>query len=124
VHVAAWVDDLIFIMKTPEHGECAGFEGGCPVCQEYHDRALDVQRLWQDKARRLNIPLSEKGHVVGQAGAVSRWRSVVRPERVAGHWLIRPASGAARAAVGAAGASLQVLDSDTGLPPRLGRPAP
>ena len=60
----------------------------------------------------------------GQAGAVSRWRSVVQPERVAGHWLIRPASGAAWAAVGAAGASLQVLDSDTGLPPRLGRPAP
>jgi hypothetical protein len=29
VHVAAWVDDLIFIMSTPEHGKCDGFEGGC-----------------------------------------------------------------------------------------------
>ena len=89
VHVAAWVDDLIFIMKTPEHGECAGFEGGCPVCQEYHDRALDVQRLWQDKARRLNIPLSEKGHVVGQAGAYTgvgidthRGRFLMLPEKL------------------------------------------
>jgi hypothetical protein len=24
VHVASWVDDLIFIMSTPEHGEFAG----------------------------------------------------------------------------------------------------
>ena len=69
VHVAAWVDDLIFTMKTPEHGDCPGFEGGCAVCQEYHGRAMDVQKLWQDKARRLNVPLSEKGHAAGQAGA-------------------------------------------------------
>ena len=69
VHVAAWVDDLIFIMKTPEHGDCSGLAGGCPVCQEYHSRALDVQQMWHDKARRLNIPLSEKGHTVGQTGA-------------------------------------------------------
>jgi hypothetical protein len=46
VHVASWVDDLIFIMSTPEHGECAGFVGGCPVCTEYHGRALKVQELW------------------------------------------------------------------------------
>jgi hypothetical protein len=45
VHVASWVDDLIFIMSTPEHGECAGFVGGCPVCTEYHGRALKVQEL-------------------------------------------------------------------------------
>ena len=32
VHVAAWVRDLIFIMSTPEHRECAAFEGGCEVC--------------------------------------------------------------------------------------------
>jgi hypothetical protein len=38
VHVASWVDDLIFIMSTPEHGDCAGFVGGCPVCTEYHGR--------------------------------------------------------------------------------------
>jgi hypothetical protein len=39
------VDDLIFIMSTPEHGERAGFVGGCPVCTEYHGRALKVQEL-------------------------------------------------------------------------------
>ena len=68
VHVAAWVDDLIFTMRTPPHGDCAGFEGGCEVCAEYHGRALHVQELWREKARRLNIPLSEKGHEVAQQG--------------------------------------------------------
>jgi hypothetical protein len=69
VHVAAWVDDLIFVMRTPPHGDCAGFEGGCEVCAEYQGRALRVQELWREKARRLNIPLSEKGHEVAQHGA-------------------------------------------------------
>ncbi len=60
VHGAAWVDDLIFIMATPVHGECAGFEGGCAVCGEHYGRALKVprQEMWQAKARSLNIPLS------------------------------------------------------------------
>ncbi len=89
VHVAAWVDDLIFIMTTPEHGDCPGFDGGCPVCQEYHGRALDVQQLWQDKARRLKIPLSKKGHAAGQAGAYTgvgidthRGRFLMLPEKL------------------------------------------
>ena len=69
VHIAAWVDDLIFIMSTPEHGDCLGFAGGCPVCVEYHGRAVAVQQLWVEKARRLNIPLSAKGHEVGQVGS-------------------------------------------------------
>jgi hypothetical protein len=70
VHVASWVDDLIFIMSTPEHGGCAAFVGGfCPVCTEYHGRALKVQEMWHAKARKLNIPLSAKGHLVGQSGA-------------------------------------------------------
>jgi hypothetical protein len=60
--VAAWVDDLIFIMATPEHGECAGYEGGCAVCGEYYGRALKVQEMWQAKARLLNIQLLAKGH--------------------------------------------------------------
>ena len=81
VHVAAWVDDLIFIMATPEHGECEGFEGGCPVCAEYHGRAVQVQELWQRKAAALNIPLSGKGHAVAQRGAftgvgIDTWRGV------------------------------------------------
>jgi hypothetical protein len=69
VHVAAWVDDLIFIMATPEHCECAGFEGGCAVCGEYYGRALKVQEMWQTKARSPNIPISAKGHSVGRRGA-------------------------------------------------------
>ena len=57
MHVASWVDELIFIMSTPEHGDCAGFVEGCVVCEEYYGRALRVQVLWQDKTRKLNIPL-------------------------------------------------------------------
>ena len=73
-HVASWVDDLIFIIATPEHGECAGFEGGCPVrygpvCAEYHGRALKVQDKWIAKANSLKIPLSAKGHAVSQKGS-------------------------------------------------------
>ena len=69
VHVAAWVDDLLFIMSTPEHGACDGFAGGCRVCAEYHGRAFEVQRLRKEKAAKLRIPLSEKGHEVSQTGS-------------------------------------------------------
>jgi hypothetical protein len=72
VHVASCVDDLIFIMSTPKHGECAGFEGGCAVCEDYYGRALKVQAMWQQKARALNILPSAKGHAVGQRGAFIR----------------------------------------------------
>jgi hypothetical protein len=70
VHIASRVDNLIFIMSTvtPEHGEGAGFVRGCPVCTEYHGRAQKVQELWHAKARKLHIPLSAKGHPVGQSG--------------------------------------------------------
>ena len=69
VHVAAWVDDLFFSLSTPPHPVCAGHEGGCPVCEEYYGYALDAQRKWHEKARKLNIPLSEKGHGVSQVGS-------------------------------------------------------
>ncbi len=69
VHVASWVDDLIFVMSTPEDGECACFESYCEVCWEYYCHALKVQELLQAKARALNIPLSAKDHAVGQRGA-------------------------------------------------------
>ena len=39
------------------------------MCTEYHGRALKVQELWHAKARKLNIPLSAKGHPVGQSEA-------------------------------------------------------
>ncbi len=31
-HVVSLADALIFVMSTPEHDECAGFEGCCAVC--------------------------------------------------------------------------------------------
>ena len=39
------------------------------MCEEYYEYALDAQRKWHEKARKLNIPLSEKGHGVSQAGS-------------------------------------------------------
>jgi hypothetical protein len=56
IHVA----DLIFIMATPEHGQCAGFEGGCAVCEEQYGHALKLQAMWQEKARALML-LSANG---------------------------------------------------------------
>ena len=55
-------------MSTPEHAECAGFDGGRAVCVEAHGKALKVQEAWLEKARALNFPLSAKGHTVGQRG--------------------------------------------------------
>ena len=69
VHVAALVDDLFFSLSTPPHLICAGHKGGCPVCEEYYGHALVAQRRWHEKARKLNIPLSEKGHGVSQVGS-------------------------------------------------------
>ncbi len=42
------LDDLIFIMSTPEHEECSGFEGGSSVCAEYDMEVLMSERapLW------------------------------------------------------------------------------
>ena len=39
------------------------------MCEEYYGYALDAQRKWHEKARKLNIPLSEKGHGVSQVGS-------------------------------------------------------
>ena len=78
-----------FIMSTPEHGDCASFVGGCAMCEEYYGRALRVQALWEDKARKLNIPLSAKGHSVAQVGTFTgvgidtlRGRFYMLPEKL------------------------------------------
>jgi hypothetical protein len=71
VHVALWMDDLIFIMSTTEHGSAPASKctGGCSVCAKYYGRALKVQELWHAKACKLNISISAKGQPVGQCGA-------------------------------------------------------
>jgi hypothetical protein len=69
VHVAAWVDDLHFSMRTPPHPPCLGHVGGCPVCQAAYERAVQAEALWRKKAKALNLPLSDgKGHSVAQGG--------------------------------------------------------
>ena len=40
-----------------------------PSWENDEDAKLKVQELWHAKARKLNIPLSAKGHPVGQSGA-------------------------------------------------------
>ena len=69
VHVATWVDDLHFSMRTPDHPPCDGFLAGCTVCSEAYDRAIAAEALWHQKAKALNLPLSDgKGHSVAQGG--------------------------------------------------------
>jgi hypothetical protein len=69
VHVAAWVDDLHFSMRTPAHPPCLGHAGGCPVCTTAYHRAVSMEQLWKSKALALNLPLSvDKGHSVAQGG--------------------------------------------------------
>ena len=69
VHVATWVDDLHFSMRTPDHPPCDGHVGGCPTCSAAYDRAVQAEALWRAKAKALNLPLSEgKGHSVAQGG--------------------------------------------------------
>ena len=89
IHVASWVDYLIFIMSTPEHSDCVGFKGGCAVCGEFYGRALKVQEMWL-KARALNMPLSTKGQAIGRRGALAglgidthRGRFHMLPEKLA-----------------------------------------
>jgi hypothetical protein len=70
IHVAAWVDDLHFSMRTPPHPPCAGFVGGCTVCVATHKRAVAAEALWHTKAQRLNLPRAPgKGHSAAQGGA-------------------------------------------------------
>ena len=69
VHVAAWVDDLHFSMRTPPHPACAGHAGGCSICGTAYRQAVLMEEHWRQKARALNLPLSEgKGHSVAQGG--------------------------------------------------------
>ena len=69
VHVASWVDDLHFSMRTPDHPPCNGHLAGCPVCTKAYHRAVAAEALWHQKARALNLPLSlGKGHSVAQGG--------------------------------------------------------
>ena len=50
VHVAAWVDDLIFIMSTPEHGGCAGSRAAVRSA-----RSTAVGRSRSRKCRRRRL---------------------------------------------------------------------
>ena len=69
VHIAAWVDDLHFSLRTPDHPPCAGHAGGCPVCTAAFHTASEMEELWKSKARALNLPLSDgKGHSTAQGG--------------------------------------------------------
>lgn len=83
VHVATWVDDLHFSMRTPDHPPCLGHTGGCPTCAQAYDKAVQAEALWRAKARALNLPLSDgKGHTVAQGGPFTG----VHLDTLAGHY--------------------------------------
>ena len=77
VHVAAWVDDLHFSMRTPDHPPCLGHEGGCATCGTAYDKAVLAEAHWRRKAKALNLPLSEgKGHSAAQGAPSLEFTSI------------------------------------------------
>ena len=60
LHSAIWVDDTVFVTKTPPHPPCAGLTGGCPVCGRTARGAQRSQAGWHRLAHDLGLGLSDE----------------------------------------------------------------
>jgi hypothetical protein len=58
LHSAVWVDDTVFVTKTPPHPPCAGLTGACPVCSRTSRAARRSQVWWHRLADELGLGLS------------------------------------------------------------------
>jgi hypothetical protein len=58
LHSAVWVDDTVFVHKTPRHPTCAGLDGGCPVCASAAAATRRAQTGWHRLAAALGLGLS------------------------------------------------------------------
>ena len=58
LHSAVWVDDAVYVTKTPPHAPCAGLVGGCPVCTHSARAARRSQSGWHRLAGELGLGLS------------------------------------------------------------------
>jgi hypothetical protein len=59
LHTAVWVDDTVFVTKTPLHGLCSGLTGGCPVCVRSARASRRSQLGWHRLADELGLGLSD-----------------------------------------------------------------
>ena len=59
LHSAVWVDDTVFVTKTPKHPTCAGLDGDCPTCLQTRVVAARSQSYWQFLAGKLGVGLSQ-----------------------------------------------------------------
>ena len=59
LHSAVWVDDTVFVTKTPPHATCAGLHGQCPVCARSARAARRSQAGWHRLAHELGLGLSD-----------------------------------------------------------------
>jgi hypothetical protein len=55
-----WVDDTIFVTKTPPHPACLGLDGGCAVCARSARVSLRSQSYWHRLAAALGLGLSDE----------------------------------------------------------------
>ena len=59
IHSVVWVDDTVYITKTPPHPSCAGLLGGCPICRRTTRTASRSQHYWHNLAAALGLGLSD-----------------------------------------------------------------
>ena len=59
IHSAVWVDDTVFVHKTPAHPPCTGLEAGCQVCTAAASAARRSQSGWHRLAKALGLGLSD-----------------------------------------------------------------
>jgi hypothetical protein len=59
LHSVVWVDDTVFVTKTPPHQPCAGLLGGCPTCKSASNSSRRSQLYWHHLAAELGLGLSD-----------------------------------------------------------------
>jgi hypothetical protein len=55
-----WVDDAVYVTKTPPHLPCVGLLAGCPVCSKSCKAARRSQSGWHCLAHELGLGLSHE----------------------------------------------------------------
>jgi hypothetical protein len=59
LHSVVWVDDTVFVTKTPPHAACPGLAGACPICARSARSASRSQSFWHRLAHSLGLGLSD-----------------------------------------------------------------
>lgn len=59
VATAAWVDDLVLLLKNLFHGFCGGLDAGCSLCADLLALAVQLEAHWMALAPQLAVPLCD-----------------------------------------------------------------